>query len=55
LQRDVSERRFAVVADGDEGADRDVLIGSAQVHVHVKGDKGHSLAFGVIGGGALTI
>ena len=30
LQRDVGERRFAVVAHGDEGADGDVLLGGVR-------------------------
>ncbi len=34
LQRDVGERRFAVVAHGDEGADGDLLRGGAEMHVH---------------------
>ena len=44
LQRDMRERGFAVVAHGDEGADGDLLLGGAQMHVHVEGGEGEGLA-----------
>ena len=51
LQRDVGEGGFAVVAHGDEGADGDLLLGGAQMHVHVEGGEGEGLALVVGGGG----
>ena len=51
LERDVGKRCFAVVAQGEEGADRDVLIGGVQVHVHVEISKGYGVAIGVFRGG----
>ena len=51
LQRDVGERGFAVVAHGDEGADGDVLLGGAQMHVHIEVGEGDGLALGVGGDG----
>jgi len=40
LERDVGEGGFAVVADGDEGADGDVLLGGAEMDVHVVSGEG---------------
>ena len=42
---------LAVVAHGDEGADGDVMLGGAEMHVHVEGGEGDGTALGVGGGG----
>ena len=52
LQRDVGERRLAVVAHSEQGADGDLLLGGAQMHVHVEGGEGDGFALGVGGDGS---
>ena len=51
LERDAAERRLAVVADRDQGADGDLLGRRAQAHVHVEAGEGDGLAVGVLGRG----
>ena len=51
LQRNAGERGLAVVADGEEGAHGDLLLGGVEVHVHVEGNEGDGLALGVRGDG----
>ncbi len=52
LQRDLGERGMAVVADGEQSADADLLRGGAEMHVHVECGEGDGLAFGVGGNGS---
>ena len=51
LQGNARERSCAVVADGEQGADGDLLIGGEKMDVDVEGGEGDGLALGVIGGG----
>ena len=51
LQRDVGEGLLAVVAEGEQGADGDVLFRRAEMDVKVEGGEGDGLALGVFGGG----
>ena len=44
LQRDAGERDLAVVADGDEGADGDLLLGGAEMNVQAVGSEADGLA-----------
>jgi hypothetical protein len=51
LERNAGERGLAIVADGEEGAHGDLLLGGVEVHVHVEGNEGDGLALGVRGDG----
>ena len=50
LQGKMREGRGAAVADGEDGADGDVVIGGAEVNVEVESGVGDGLALGVSGG-----
>src|SRR5580658_8057354 len=53
LQRDVGEGLAAVIADGEQGADGEVLVGGAEADVEIEVSEGDGLAFGVFGGGGV--
>ena len=50
----MGQRSFAVVANGDDGADGDVLGGWVQMNIEIEVSEGDGLALGVGGGGRVT-
>jgi len=51
LERNVSKRGAAVIAQGEESANGDLLRGRAEMNVQVEGGEGEGFAFGVGGDG----